>query len=163
MTFTFTEAWNNLNSSLVKGIFHDADKRQMLVRLSGDKQYVYTNVDKAEAARLANAGSKGRAYNDFRQHRQSYQKGSVAHGEIVAPKEQARRVEVGSVPSNSSFTFAVPGGVTSTFEVDFSVNGSTFTSTTQAASLAAAAQDVENKVKALGLVNAKLTAVRLKA
>lgn len=163
MTFTFTENWTNLDSSLVKGVYHDADKRQMLVRLSGDKQYVYTNVDRDEAERIADASSKGRAYNDFRRYRSSWQKGSTAHGEIVAPKEEVRRVQVGDVPSTTNnFTFVTSSsGLTSLFEVDFDLNGSKFTSTVKASSLVAAAQDVESKVSALGL-NAKLTGVRLK-
>lgn len=171
MTFTFTENWTNLNSSLVKGVYHDADKRQMLVRLSGDKQYVYTNVDRDEAERIADASSKGRAYNDFRRYRSSWQKGSTAHGEIVAPKDEVRRVQEGQayVPpaaqvqtTTNNFTFVTSSsGLTSLFEVDFDLNGSKFTSTVKASSLVAAAQDVESKVSALGL-NAKLTGVRLK-
>jgi len=173
MTFTFTDAWTNLDSSLVKGVYHDADKRMMLVRLDGDKQYVYTNTDKNEAERVATAPSKGRAYNDFRRFRKSWQKGSVAHGEIVAPKEtvrrdgqvvsaSARRVQVGQpVNAFGSGQWTISTGVTSTFEVDFKVGDSTHTSTVVASNLVSAVTDVQAKLNALGL-NATMTGVRLK-
>jgi len=161
--FTYTESWTNLDSSLVKGVFYDADKYQMLVKLNGDKQYVYADVNRNEAATLASSGSVGRAYNSFRAFRPRGSAGSRAHGEIVAPKEEVdvtRTVGSGDFINASVYTLGSgTSGLSANYEVTFTVDGKTHNSTVQASSLSAAVADVSSKLNAFGTLRPVLTGV----
>ena len=165
MTFKFTEAWTNLNldSRLVKAVYFDNDTQRMLVRLNGDKQYVYP-ASKADAKAIAEAGSKGRAYNAFRSQRH-VGGGSYAHGERVEPRPVLTQTAgaATNVTNNLYLNQTLTNGnVFQAFEVTYLLEGKTFKSTAQASDLVAAAQDVAGKLNALGL-HARLTGVVAKS
>lgn len=152
--FSYTDSWTNIDSSLVKGVFYDAPKRQMLVRLDGDKQYVYSNVDKSEAEALAVSGSPGGAYNWFRRNRGRGNGGLNVTGETVASRESVVRNNI------SGGGFAHTGMLTApkVFVVTYTLAGTEHKSTVKTGSLVDAVNDVDGKLKALGL-NAEITGV----
>ena len=158
--FTYTKSWSDVDSSLVKGVFYNAPKRQMLVRLDGNKQYVYWNTDENDAEAIATAGSPGAEYNWFRRNRGKGNGGSPAHGEIVtvdssAPKYVQPTLTTGTVV-NTTFTYGQ--STKAFFDVTYEVSGTKYTSTVEATDLVAAAQDVAGMLNTLGL-NATLTGV----
>lgn len=162
MVFKFTEAWNNLDSSLVKAVYFDENTQRMLVRLDGDNQYTYP-ANRADAASIAEAHSKGRAYNEFRNRRRNHG-GSYAHGETVEhrPVLQTSRPPLNQTLTNNVNLSVAVGNVSQDFEVTYLLEGKTFKSTATAGDLVGAAQDVAGKLNALGL-SARLTGVVAKS
>ena len=162
--FTYDQAWENLNSSLVNAVYYDRTNSQMLVRLNEGNQYLYSNASYADAVDIAKSLSPGAAYNKFRKKQRWTGNSQKVNDEQV----QARVNE--SVNVKSTVTSQKPDDTTykpldslvrSSFEVDFEVDGSTFTSTVEASDLVTAVQDVTDKTKALGL-KAKLVRAAVK-
>lgn len=158
--FTFTDSWTFTprDSSLVAGLFYSAPKKQLLVRLHGDKQYIYGNVTQDEAKQIAQADSKGRAYNDFRKFRRGGNAGSAAHGEVVVADVPTPSRTVASGGSWTGTTgvgslTVTPGLVAKSeraYVVSYVLNGVRHNSTVTASNDVAAEEDVLSKLKSLG-------------
>lgn len=173
MEFKFTESWPNINSSLVKAVFHDEDTNRMLVRLTGDKQYVYNNVDRGTAEDIAEAPSAGSEYNWFRNNRGTLQTGAAAHNlrpvvrlnlvDAIVPSDNPKSntyTTYVSLPTTPEVV-SVSNGITRTFNVSFDWDGEVKNTTVQATSLVEAINKVEQSFKVLNL-NVTVTGVALK-
>lgn len=159
--FTYDSAYENIDSSVVKAVYYDKTNSQMLVRLEGDRQYLYNNVAQSDVLTIAGATSPGSAYNKFRKSLRFMGRSSKADGMLVYPRAVTAS-HAGSPQVNVKSTVTTPrvenqsytpltSLAKSSYEVDFEIDGTTFTSTVESPDLVSAAQDVAEKTKALGL------------
>lgn len=163
--FEYTKSYE-VDSSVIDSLFYNDTDRELLVRLHGDKQYLYSNVARNEVEDIAYSTSPGRAYNNFRYTAPS--PGVPVHDDAVAPKNDpvSTGVRDATWAVNVTSNYFSPTPVNdlpsdgSQFLVTYNLLGQEYNSTVDAVSVVSAAEDVAGKLQSLGL-NPVVTAVTL--